>query len=395
MSYLTLDDFDFRDKVVLVRSDLDVPVEKGRVTDDTRLKAASETIRYLQKKKAMIVMLGHMGRPGGKVVEELRLDPVAKRLSKIIGSKIEKLDDCMDEDVETYIDEMVPGEIVMLENLRFYKGEKKNDPDFAKSLADLGHIFVLDAFSVAHRDQASVTGIPRLIPSCAGMSLQQELDAMLPVLRKPKEPVVFIVGGAKLETKLPTIEHFLKKADKVLVGGAMIFTFIRAMGLQIGKSKFEKGLVSQAKKILEKGSNKLVLPVDVVAAEKFDNKANKKTVDIDSIPKGWIGLDIGPKTIKLFSNILKQAKTIIWSGPMGVFEMKSFEKGSREITKVVASSDATTIIGGGDTAAMVSRFKLSNKMTHVSTGGGASLALFEGKKLPAVKALEKNYRRFR
>lgn len=391
MKYRTLKDFDFSNKEVIVRADFNVPVdEKGRITDDKKIRSALPTIRYLIKKKAMVILISHLGNPKG-IEPKFRMDNVAKRLSKLLGKNVVKLDDCIGSDVDDYIDEMVGGEVVLLENPRFYMGEKANGHDFAKSLADLAEYYVNDAFGSCHRSHATVVGIPLFIPGCAGFLVQKEIDKMGGVLAKPKRPFTVVMGGVKISTKIDFINSLLKKVDKLLIGGAMMFTFLKAKGIDVDKSIVEKGKIGLAKKLLK--NKKIVLPVDAVVGNKFDRSAKAKVVGVDNI-KG-IGLDIGPKTIKLYSGIIKKSRTVIWNGPMGRFEWKKFSKGTNEVAKAMAKSRATTIVGGGDSAAAVEKLRLGKKMAHVSTGGGASLDFFAGKKLPGIAALEKNYKKFR
>jgi len=394
--FFTLKDMNFKNQRVLLRAGFDVPIdEKGNITDDTRIKAILPTLKYLIKQKAMIIIISHNGRPKGEIVKKLKMDAAAKRLQELLGKKVYKLDDCIGEDVEKFIDDMVPGEVVLLENLRFYKEEKDKNPKvrngFARELADLADIYVNEAFSNSHRDHASITGIPKFIPSCAGFELQKEIETIEKAMLKPKKPFVAIIGGLKAD-KLNTIKA-LKKVDKILVGGALSFLLLNAKGINVGKTKIDKEGLKSSKIILK--NKKIELPVDAVVADKFDENAKTKTVDIKNIPKDWMALDIGPKTVKKYKEILKKAKTVVWAGPIGVFEFPKFAKGTKEIAKTVANSKAISIIGGGDSGAAIEKFKLSKKMTHISTGGGASLMLFEGKKLPAMQALEQNYRRFK
>ena len=391
MKYRTLKDFDFSNKEVLVRADFNVPVdEKGRITDDKRIRASLPTIKYLIKKKAMVILISHLGNPK-KIEQRFRMDNVAKRLSRLLGKNVAKLDDCIGSDVDDFIDEMVPGEVVLLENPRFYKGEKANGYEFAKSLADLAEYYVNDAFGSCHRPHATVVGVPAFIPGCAGFLVEKEIAKMGKVLAKPKKPLAVVIGGLKVSAKIDFIKNLLKKADKLLIGGAMMFTFLKAKGINVGKSIVEKGKISTAKKLLK--SKKIILPVDCVVGDKFDKNAKAKAVDVKDI-KG-IGLDIGPKTAKVYSEIIKKSNTVIWNGTMGVFEWKKFTKGTAAIAKAMAKSKAETIVGGGDSAAAVEKLRLEKKMTHVSTGGGASLNFFSGKKLSGIVALEKNYKKFR
>jgi phosphoglycerate kinase len=319
------------------------------------------------------------------------MDAVAKRLSRLLGKKVAKLDDCIGNDVENFVDEMVPGEVALLENLRFYSEEKENDPGFARSLADLAEFYVNDAFGTCHRAHASVSGVPAIIPGCPGFLVQKEIDVMGKALEKPKRPFIAVMGGVKVSGKIEVIKNLLKKVDKLLVGGAMMFTFLKARGCDVGKSIVEDDKVALAKSLLK--NKKIILPVDAVVGNKFAENAKAKAVSIDKI-KG-IGLDIGPKTMKLYSGIIKKARTVFWNGPMGKFEWKKFAKGTNEIARAMAKSKAVTIVGGGDSIAAVQKLKLAKKMSHVSTGGGASLEFFGGKRLPGLAALEKSCRKFR
>jgi len=395
-SIFTIKDFNVKNKRVLVRVDFNVPLDKkGNITDDKRIKAALPTINYLIKNKAMVILMSHLGRPKGEITNQLKMDKVAERLEKLLKKKVYKLDDCIGQDVEDFIDKMVDKEVVLLENLRFYKEEKENDLEFANSLADLADLYINDAFGTCHRAHASVEGITKYIPAAAGFLLQKEIEIMGSALTKPKKPFIAIMGGVKVSDKINAINNLLKKVDKLLIGGAMMFTFLKSKGIKTGKSLVEEDKLSLAKNLLKKAKGKLVLPVDTIAAAKIDKKAESRTVDIDNIPKNMIGVDIGPKTVKLYKKIISKAKTIIWNGPMGVFEISKFAKGTSEIAKILARPKAITIVGGGDSAAAIEKLKLEKKLTHVSTGGGASLEFLEGKKLPAIQALEKNYKRFK
>lgn len=395
--FFTLKDMNFKNQRVLLRAGFDVPLdEKGNITDDTRIKSIFPTLKYLIKKKAMVIIISHNGRPKGEIVEKLKMDKIAARLQKLLGKKVYKLDDCLGEDVEYFIDEMVPGEVVVLENLRFYTEEKDKDDSirdgFARELADLADIYVNEAFSNSHREHASMTGIPKFIPSCMGFEVQKEVETIEKAMQKPKKPFTAIIGGLKAD-KLNTIKALTKKVDNILVGGSLAFLLLNAKGINVGKTKIDKEGLSVSKEFLK--NKKIMLPVDAVVADKFDKNAKSKVVKVSEIPKDMMALDIGPETTAIYNSILKKSKTIIWAGPIGVFEWKKFEKGTRTIAQTAAKSKATTIIGGGDSSAAIEKFKLSKKMTHVSTGGGASLMLFEGEKLPAVSALEANYKKFK
>ena len=334
--------------------------------------------------------MSHLGRPDGKVVESMRLAPVAKRLSELLGKKVAKTNDCIGDDVKKTVSGMNPGDIVLLENLRFHAEEEGNDPSFAKELASLGEVFINDAFGTAHRAHASTQGVTKYLPSAAGFLLEKEIAYLGNAIDNPRRPFAAILGGAKVADKIRVIDHLLDKVDALLIGGGMAYTFLKAKGKSTGASKLDKDGIETAKAALAKAERKnipLLLPVDNIAADKFDAGANTKLVG-EEIPDGWMGLDIGPKTVKLFEDKLKDAKTVVWNGPLGVFEMEKFAKGTEETAKFLAGlKGATTIIGGGDTAAAIAKFKLEDKMAHISTGGGASLEYLEGRGLPGIDAL--------
>lgn len=384
----TLKAFNVKNKRVLVRVDFNVPLDKkGNITNDKRIRAALPTIKHLIKNNAMIILMSHLGRPDGKIVKTLTMEKVGKRLKSLLKRNVYYQNDCIGNDIEDFIDKMVPGEVVLLENLRFYKQEKQNNKQFASSLADLADIYINDAFGTCHRAHASVEAITKYLPSAPGFLLEKEIKE-LSYLKNPKKPFVAILGGAKVSDKIGVINNLLKKADKLLIGGAMAFTFLKSMGFKTGGSIVEKDKIPLAKQLLKK-TDKIVLTMDNVIGDAFEPDAKKKTIHSDMIPDGWQGLDIGPNTIKLFKKHLKGAKTIIWNGTLGMAEWPRFRKGSAEIAKFLAKSRAKTIIGGGDTAALVDLLKLENKMSHVSTGGGAALEFLEGKTLPALKALNR------
>jgi phosphoglycerate kinase len=380
-------------KRVLVRADLNVPLDKqGNITDDTRIRESLPTIQFLLKKKAIVLLLSHLGRPEG-VDEHLRMDAVAARLSKLLKQPVLKLEDCIGAEVDEEIGEMRSGEVMMLENVRFHPEEEANDDAFARSFAEIADFYVDDAFGSCHRAHASVVGVPQYLPSAAGFLLEKEI-AMLSKAVSPKKPFVVVLGGAKVSDKIGVIENLAKKADQVLIGGAMMFTFLKAQGKNVGSSRFESDKVALAKKLLAKFKGKIMLPEDVVVAKKADAKSATKIVASNSIPAGWMGLDIGPKTVKSYTISLKKAKTVFWNGPMGMFELAPFAKGTKAIALAVGKLNATTIVGGGDSAAAVQEWKLANKFSHVSTGGGASLEFLEGKTLPGIAALEASAKRF-
>ncbi|MBD3355340.1 phosphoglycerate kinase [Candidatus Woesearchaeota archaeon] len=389
--------FKVKNKRVLVRVDFNVPLDKkGNITDDKKIKAVIPTLKHLIKNNAMIILMSHLGRPKGRIDEKLRMDKPAKKLSKLIKQPVYYVDDCMGNDVENFIDDMVPGEILVLENLRFYKEEKENNKRFAMSLSELADIYVNDAFAASHRAHASMEAITDYLPSAAGFLLKKEIDSIKKIITKPKKPFVAVMGGAKVSDKIELIKKLLKKVDKIMIGGAMMFTFYKAQGLETGKSLVEKDKLKLAKDILKRSKDKIILPVDTLVASKIDKSAKKtKNVDVKDIPKNMAGADIGKETIKKYKEIISGAKTIIWNGPMGVFEIPRFAKGTKEIAKNIADSKAVSLVGGGESAAAVDKLKLQKKFNHVSTAGGAFLEFLEGKKLPAIKALEKNQKRFK
>ena len=388
----TIKDIDLIGKRVLMRVDFNVPLDdKLDITDDIRIRSALPTIEYVIDKGAKVILMSHLGRPDGKVVDSMRLTPVAKRLEELLGKKITKTDDCIGDAVKKTVALMKPGDVVLLENLRFHAEEEKNDPAFARELASLGDLFVNDAFGTAHRAHASTEGVTKYLPSVAGFLIEKEIRYLGQTVDNPRKPFVAILGGAKVKDKIKVIDNLLNKVDALIIGGGMAYTFLKAKGHTIGASKLDKDGFDTAKQAIDKAAKKnipILLPVDNVIGDKFDANANTKVVGED-IPDGWMGLDIGPRTIKLFEDKLKSAKTIIWNGPMGVFEMDKFAKGTEAIALFLAGlKGATTIIGGGDTAAAMVKFKVEDKMTHISTGGGASLEYLEGRGLPGIDALQ-------
>ncbi|MFW6231108.1 MAG: phosphoglycerate kinase [Nanoarchaeota archaeon] len=382
MALRTIRSIGVKGKTVLVRVDFNVPLRDGKVASDKRIRAAIPTIRKLIEKGAkQLILVSHLGRPKGKRDESYSLAPVAKKLQSLLKEKVFFVPDCM----EVIIPDPSDFKIVLLENLRFYPEEKDDDAAFAKQLASYADVYVNDAFGTSHRKHASVHAVTRYLPSAAGLLLESELKNL--DLSKTKRPLVVIMGGAKVSDKIGVIKNVVKKADTVLIGGAMMFTFYRAMGYETGKSLVEEDKLDLAKKLLSGSKKKIMLPVDMVAASSTNATARMKTLPVDKHPKNMMGLDIGPETVEIYTSVLKQAKTIIWNGPMGLFEQKPFDKGTNAIAKMLAASPAKTIVGGGDSVAAVEKLKLSKKMDHISTGGGASLELLEGKTLPAVKAL--------
>ena len=392
MDKKTIKDVNIKGKKVLMRVDFNVPLDENlKITDNSRITAAIPTIQYAIKQGAKIILMSHLGRPDGKAVEKMRLDPVAKELSRLLGRQVRKVNDCIGPEVKAEVDKLKEGDILLLENLRFHAEEEKNDPGFAKQLASFGDIYVNDAFGTAHRAHASTEGVTKYLPSVAGFLLEKEIEYLGTALENPKKPFAAILGGAKVSDKIGVIENLLSKVDMILIGGGMAYTFLKAKGKKIGNSKLEADKVQIAQDLLKKAQTKnvkIILPIDHIIADKLDAKANIKECPTEDIPDGWLGVDIGTKTIKLFQESLKPAKTIVWNGPLGIFEIDSFSYGTKEVCEYIAKlKGVTTIIGGGDTAAAVSKFGLEKKMTHISTGGGASLEFLEGKALPGVVAL--------
>jgi len=392
MAKKTIKDIDIKGKRVLMRVDFNVPLDENlNITDDIRIRSAVPTIKYALDKGAKVVLMSHLGRPDGKVNEKMRLAPCAKRLGEILGIKVTALKDCIGDDVKKAVMSMKTGDVILLENLRFHAEEEKNDPAFAKELASLGEVFVNDAFGTAHRAHASTEGVTHYLPAVSGFLLEKEIQYLGNAVDNPARPFVAILGGAKVKDKIKVIDNLLNKVDAILIGGGMAYTFLKVQGKTIGSSKLDKDGFETAKAALEKAAKKnipMLLPIDHIVADKFDANANSKIVGED-IPDGWMALDIGPKTIKLFEDKLRTAKTIVWNGPLGVFEMDKFAKGTEEIAKFIAGlKGVTSVIGGGDTAAAIAKFKLEDKMTHISTGGGASLEYLEGRGLPGIDALQ-------
>lgn len=387
---------DLSGKRVLVRADFNVPLDdQGAITDDTRIRAALPTIQDLTGKGAKVILTSHFGRPKAQVVESMRLTPVATRLSELLGQEVIKCDDCIGDDVAAAIGGMANGQVALLENVRFYAGEEANDPEFAKQLAANADLYVNDAFGTAHRAHASTEGVTKyLSPSVAGYLIEKELQYLQAAIENPQRPLAAIIGGSKVSSKIGVIETLLDKVDKLLIGGGMIFTFYKARGLNVGKSLVEEDKLELAKSLEAKAKEKgvdLLLPTDVVLADNFAPDANSQTVSIEAIPDGWMGLDIGPDSIQVFQDALKQCKSVIWNGPMGVFEFDKFAAGTEAIAHTLADltgQGVTTIIGGGDSVAAVEKVGVAEKMSHISTGGGASLELLEGKELPGIAALD-------
>ena len=388
-----IDQLDLKGKKVFLRVDFNVPMDKsGNVTDDTRVRAQLPTIKYALDKGAKVIIASHLGRPKGKRVEELSLKPVVKILSKLLNKDVAFVDDCIGEKAQVAADKMKEGDVILLENLRFHPGEDKNDAEFARQLASLGDIYIDDAFAVSHRAAASNSAITEFVKICAaGFLLKNEIEYFRRAMVNPARPFVTIIGGAKVSDKIGVLEKIMEKVDKLLVGGAMAFTFLKAQGNSIGKSLCEEDMLDVARKIMQKAKEKNVqflLPVDVVIAKNASADAEVKVCGIKEIPPDWMGLDIGPATISLFSDALQGVKTIVWNGPLGMFELAPFSKGTFSLANAVANSGALSIIGGGDTDTAVHQAGLSAKMSYMSTGGGAFLELLEGKTLPGIAALE-------
>ena len=381
-------DLDPSGKRVLVRVDFNVPIRDGEVTDDTRIRRALPTIRHLLSEGARPALISHLGRPKGGPDPRYAMDPVAKRLGELLGARVEKLDTAVGPEVEEALESVPEGGVVLLENSRFYPGETKNDPELSEQLAAPFELYVNDAFGAAHRAHATTVGVAQRLPSAAGFLMQEELENLDEVLRDPGRPFVAILGGAKVSDKLGVIESLLGVADTLLIGGAMCFTFFKAQGYEVGDSLVEDDHLGEAQRLLgEAGEKKLVLPVDVVVAEKMEEGAETETVGADAIPAGRMGLDVGPRTVEEFRSHIVDARTIFWNGPMGVFEIEAFAKGTEGVAKAVAESDARSVVGGGDSVAAVSKLGLEERMGFISTGGGASLEYVEGKELPGVAVL--------
>lgn len=392
MAKKTIEDIQVSGKKVLCRVDFNVPLsEDGKVSDDKRIVAALPTIQYLLAHQAKVILCSHLGRPKGKVDMKYSLKPVAERLAELLpGVRVQFASDTVGESAHKCIDDMKDGEIVLLENTRFQKEEESNDPAFAKQLADLADIFVSDAFGTVHRAHASTAGVAAYIPAVAGFLIGKELGIMGEALENPVRPFVAILGGAKVADKIGVIKNLLAKCDSLLIGGGMAYTFFKAMGYEIGDSLLDENSIDLARELMAEAKERgvqLLLPVDTVVADKFDAEASYKTVDANAIPAGWMGMDIGEKTRALYADVIKNAKTVIWNGPMGVFEFPNFAKGTAAVAEACAECQGTTIIGGGDSASAVKKLGYASRMTHISTGGGASLEFLEGKVLPGVAVL--------
>ena len=395
MNKKSVRDVDLKGKHVLMRADFNVPLKEGDgadarvISDDKRIRATLPTIEYILEQGAALVLMSHLGRPAGTGYEaELSLKPVAARLSELLGKPVKMAPDCIGPEVEAMAAALQPGEVMLLENVRFYKAETKNDPTISEQLAKLGDLFVMDAFGTAHRAQSSTEGVAHYLPAVAGFLMEKELEFLSKATDSIERPYVVILGGAKVSDKIAVIQNMLKLADKILIGGGMANTFFKAQGLEVGDSLVEDDVLDVAKELLATGGEKLVLPVDAVVADAFDNDAPSKVVAVSAVEAGWRILDIGPETVAHYKDILATAKTVAWNGPMGVFEMANFAKGTFALAEILAELDAVTIIGGGDSASAVKMAGVAAKVSHVSTGGGASLKFLEGKVLPGVAALQ-------
>ena len=389
----TVKDINVQGKRVIVRCDFNVPMKEGVITDDIRIVSALPTVKYLMEQGAKVILMSHMGRPDGEPNMKYTLKPVADRLTELLGQEVLFVSSpvVVDEAVKAAAEGLAEGQVMLLENVRFRKEETKNGADFAKELASLADIFVNDAFGTAHRAHSSTAGVADYLPAVSGFLIEKEVEFLGNAVENPKRPFVAIMGGAKVGDKIPVIENLLKKVDTLIIGGGMSYTFFKAEGLEIGTSILDQDSLEIAPQLLAKAAEagvKMLLPVDVVVADEFNNDAKTAVVDKDAIPADMMGLDIGPKTVELYKTAIAEAETIVWNGPMGVFEMENFAHGTRSVAEALAESKAVTVIGGGDSAAAVEQFGLADKMTHISTGGGASLEFLEGKVLPGVAVLE-------
>ncbi|RPH55284.1 MAG: phosphoglycerate kinase [Chloroflexi bacterium] len=387
MNKKTVKDIDLKGKRVFMRVDFNVPMAEGKVTDDKRIKAALPTIKYVLEQGASVLLASHLGRPKGGPDAEFSLKAAAEVLAGHLGKPVVMAPDCVGPEVEKIAAALKPGDVVMLENTRFHKGEEKNDLDLAKQMAALADVYVNDAFGSAHRAHSSTEGIARFLPAVSGFLMEQELEYLGRAIANPEHPYIAILGGAKISDKILVVETLLSKCDQLIIGGGMANTFLAAKGLNMQDSLVEATSLETAKAILAKSADKLVLPVDAVVADKFDAEAQSQVVDVDKIPAGWRMLDVGPKTLELYKTTLSGAKLVVWNGPVGVFEFPRFAEGTFALAKLLAESGATTVIGGGDSASAVKKAGVAKQMTHVSTGGGASLEFLEGKELPGVAAL--------
>ncbi|MFA2810099.1 phosphoglycerate kinase [Bacillus mycoides] len=391
MNKKSIRDVDLKGKRVFCRVDFNVPMKEGKITDETRIRAALPTIQYLIEQGAKVILASHLGRPKGQAVEELRLTPVAARLGELLGKDVKKADEAFGPVAQEMVAAMNEGDVLVLENVRFYAGEEKNDAELAKEFAALADIFVNDAFGAAHRAHASTAGIADYLPAVSGLLMEKELDVLGKALSNPERPFTAIIGGAKVKDKIGVIRHLLDKVDNLIIGGGLAYTFVKALGHEIGLSLCENDKIELAKEFMqlakEKGVN-FYMPVDVVITEEFSETATTQIVGIDSILSTWEGVDIGPKTREIYADVIKNSKLVVWNGPMGVFEMTPFAEGTKAVGQALADAEDTySVIGGGDSAAAVEKFGMADKMSHISTGGGASLEFMEGKELPGVVCL--------
>ncbi|HLF75019.1 MAG TPA: phosphoglycerate kinase [Anaerolineales bacterium] len=387
MNKKTVKDIDLKGKRVLMRVDFNVPMQDGKVTDDKRIRASLPTIKYVLDQGASLILMSHLGRPKGGPDPVFSLRPASEALASLLGIPVKMAPDTVGPEVEALAKELQPGGVLMLENTRFHAGEEKNDLELAKQMAALADIYVNDAFGSAHRAHSSTEGVARFLPAVSGFLMEQELEYLGRATSNPERPYIAILGGAKISDKILVVETLLAQADKLIIGGSMANTFLAARGLNMQDSLVEESSLETARSIMEKSGDKLILPVDAVIADKFDAEANSQVVDVEEIPAGWRMLDVGPKTLELYKQALNGARLIVWNGPVGVFEMPKFAKGTFALAKLLAESGATTVIGGGDSASAVKKAGVAKQMTHVSTGGGASLEFLEGKELPGVAAL--------
>lgn len=387
MNKKTVKDIDLKGKRVLMRVDFNVPMREGKVTDDKRIRASLPTMQYVLDQGASLILMSHLGRPKGGPSPEFSLRPVSEVLSSLLGIPVKMAPDTVGPEVESMARVLQPGEVLLLENTRFYPGEEKNDPELAKKMAALADVYVNDAFGSAHRAHSSTEGVAQFLPAVSGFLMEQELEYLGRATTHPERPYVAILGGAKISDKISVVDHLLARADLLIIGGGMANTFLAAKGYNMQDSLVETDSIETAKSIMEKSGDKVLLPIDAVIADKFDAEASTQVVPVDKIPAGWRMMDIGPKSVEAFKNSIRDAKLIVWNGPMGVFEMPKFAEGTFAIAKALAESGATTVIGGGDSASAVKKAGVAKQMTHVSTGGGASLEFLEGKELPGVAAL--------
>ena len=388
MNKKTVKDIDLKGKRVLMRVDFNVPMAEGRVTDDKRIKASLPTIQYVLDQGASLILMSHLGRPKGGPSPEFSLKAASEALAALLGRPVQMAPDCIGPEVTKLAAALKPGEVLMLENTRFHAGEEKNDLELAKALASLGEVYVNDAFGSAHRAHSSTEGVARFLPAVSGFLMEQELEYLGRATSNPEHPYVAILGGAKISDKINVVDNLLAKCDRLIIGGGMANTFLAAKGYAMQDSLVEAASVDTAKAIMAKAGDRLLLPVDAVIADKFEAEANSKVVSVDAVPQGWRIMDVGPKSMELFKSALQGARLIVWNGPMGVFEMPKFAEGTFAMARLLAESGATTVIGGGDSASAVKKAGVAKKMTHVSTGGGASLEFLEGKELPGVAALQ-------